>query len=82
MSDTGCSELVRGTGLNVVAAPVHRIHLFSDLRVRYMFAVRPELPVDGIQVIRGNGLAVARMWPGVLPPQCVRRKSVSNCEQR
>lgn len=68
-SDTGCSELVQGMGLTVVSAPVHCVHLFSDfVQGEVRLVVRPELPVGGVQVILGNRLAEARMWP-VVPPQ-------------
>lgn len=53
--------------LTVVSAPVQCLHLFSDfVQGEVMLVVRPELPVEGVQVILGNRVAGVRMWPA--PP--------------
>lgn len=52
-----------------MSAPVHCLHLFSNFEQgEVRLVVRPELPVGGVQVILGNILAGARMWPAVPPP--------------
>lgn len=51
-----------------MSAPVQCLHLFSDfVQGEVRLVVRPELPV-GVQVILGNRLAWACMWPAVPPP--------------
>lgn len=53
-----------------MSAPVHCLHLFSDfVQGDVRLVERPELPVGGVQVILGNKLAGARMWPAVPPPR-------------
>lgn len=68
-SDTGSSIPVLGLGLNVLHVPMHNIMLYSNLFQGQAFVgVRPALPVEGVDVILGNGLAGARVWADV-PPQ-------------
>ena len=54
---TGDLVLVKGMGLNVFPVPLHRVVLGSDLvKGEVTLAVRPALPVQGVQVILGNDL--------------------------
>lgn len=54
---TGDFVLVKGMGLNVFPVPVDRVVLSSDLvKGEVSLAVRPALPVQGVQVILGNYL--------------------------
>ena len=70
-SDTGETALVRGMGLSVVSAPVHRLQLFSDLvQGEVCLAVRPAFPVEGVQLVLGNRLAGGHVWSDV-PPSTV-----------
>ena len=70
-SDTGETALVRGMGLSVVSAPVHRLQLFSDLvQGEVCLAVRPAFPVEGVQLVLGNRLAGGHVWSNV-PPSTV-----------
>ena len=65
---TGDSVLVLGMGLVVLSAPLHRLHLCSDLvEGEVSIGVRPVLPVKGVHLILGNGLAGGRVWPNVPP---------------
>ncbi len=38
--------------------------------------VRPELPIEGVEVILGNGLAGSRVWAGPPPPPIVSSSPV------
>ncbi len=60
--------LIRGIGLNVISVPLHKIVLHSDLiHGEVEVAVHSCLPVEGVQVILENNLAVERVWQNVLP---------------
>lgn len=59
----GVSVLIRGMGLNTLSVPLHRVNIKSDLvQEEVVLGVRPALPVEGEQVILGNGLAGERVW--------------------
>ena len=78
-SDTGDANLVQGMGLSVLSAPVHRLHLFSELvQGEVCIAVRPALPVEGVHFILGNGLAGGHVWPDVPPHPVVGPVPVVN----
>ncbi|XP_030276904.1 uncharacterized protein LOC115583846 [Sparus aurata] len=78
-TDTGDSVLVLGMGLVVLSAPLHRLNLFSDLvQGEVTIGVRPALPVKGVHIILGNGLAGGRVWPNVPPLPVVNPVSTSD----
>lgn len=57
-SSTGNSVLIRGIGLEVFSAPLHRFQLESELvHGEVEIALRPSLPVEGVDLILGNNLA-------------------------
>lgn len=68
-TDTGGFVLARGMGMVVFPSPVHSLCLFSGLvNGDVEMGVRKELPVDGVDVILGNGLAGLQVWAeGPLP---------------
>ena len=67
-SATGSSVPVIGMDLSVLHVPVHKIMLHSDFfQGLANVAVRPALPMAGINVILGNGLAGARVWADAPP---------------
>lgn len=62
-SDIGDSVLVRGMGLTTLSVPLHQMVLMSDLvQGEVVVGVRPALPVEGVHLILGNGLAGGRVW--------------------
>lgn len=68
-SSTGNNVLIQGIGLDIFSAPLHRIQLDSELaRGEVEIALRPSLPMEGVDVILGNNLAGNRVWGGVIPP--------------
>lgn len=68
-SGTGSFIPVLGMGLNVLQVPMHNIMLCSNLfQGQAVVGVCPALPVEGVNVILGNGLAGARVRADV-PPQ-------------
>ena len=67
VSDTSAcdtSTIVRGIGMGFVPAPLHYIHVTSDL-VTGLFpvAVRPCFPVEGVDFIMGNDIAGGKLYP-------------------
>lgn len=76
-TSTGTNVLVRGIGLEVLAVPLHKINLQSDLVQGVLnIAVRPSLPVGGIHLLLGNNLAGERVWGSVPPPVIVNTTPV------
>ncbi|KAI2643088.1 Retrovirus-related Pol polyprotein from transposon 17.6 [Labeo rohita] len=68
-SSTGNSVLIRGIGLEIFSAPLHKIQLESDLvNGEVEIALRPSLPVKGVDLILGNNLAGNRVWRAVTSP--------------
>ncbi len=68
-SSTGNSVLIQGIGLEIFSAPLHRIQLESELvNGEVEIALRPSLPVEGVDLILGNNLAGNRVWRAVVPP--------------
>lgn len=62
-SETGTCVPVRGMGLNVISVPLHKVTLECELfSGDAVVAVRPALPMDGVALILGNGLAGSRLW--------------------
>lgn len=71
-SDTGDFVLMRGMGLNVVPVPLHSVILDCGLvQGKVSMGVRPALPIEGVDVILGNGLAGRRVWAEGPPPPVV-----------
>lgn len=61
-SDTGCSIPVVGMGMTVLQVPLHNVILHSDLfQGQVTVGVRPALPIEGIRLILGNGVAGDRV---------------------
>ena len=78
-TDSGDSVLVLGMGLVVLSAPLHRLYLFSDLvQGEVTIGVRPALPVKGVHIILGNGLAGGCVWPNVPPLPVVNPVSATS----
>ena len=62
-SSIGKSVLIRGMGMQTMSVPLHKIMLNSDLvQGEVVVAVRPVLPVPGVDVILGNHLARDKVW--------------------
>ncbi|KAK0135738.1 hypothetical protein N1851_028415 [Merluccius polli] len=60
---TGGKAPVLGVGMVTLWVPVHRVHLDSDLVCGEVdIAIRPELPIQGVDVILGNDLAGSKIW--------------------
>uniref|UniRef100_A0A8C6T4W0 CCHC-type domain-containing protein n=1 Tax=Neogobius melanostomus TaxID=47308 RepID=A0A8C6T4W0_9GOBI len=67
-SETGTCVPVRGMGLNVLFVPLRKVSLDCELFCgEAALAVRPALPMEGVSVILGNGLAGARLWSDAAP---------------
>ena len=68
-SDSGDVILVRGMGLKVLSVPVHKFMLDCGLfQGEVSMGVRPALPIEGVHIIVGNGLAGSRVWADVPSP--------------
>src|SRR4029434_2727928 len=62
-SSMGKSVLIRGMGMQTMSVPLHKIRLNSDLvQGEVVVAVRPVLPVPGVDVILGKHLARDKVW--------------------
>ncbi|XP_058260273.1 uncharacterized protein LOC131362376 [Hemibagrus wyckioides] len=60
----GSSVIVQGIEMSCIKAPLHCIHLQSDLCTGFVrVAVRPSLPVKGVDFILGNDLAGGKVMP-------------------
>lgn len=82
-SSTGDCIIVRGVSLVPLSAPLHKVFLKCGLVVGVVhIAVRPALPIDGVDVILGNDLAGSRVWcsdgPVAVSPTV---KEPVDCEQ-
>nr|XP_046272302.1 uncharacterized protein LOC124073826 [Scatophagus argus] len=63
-TSTGENALVRGCGLTWIEAPLHVVYLQSGLVTGSVaVAIRPELPVEGVDMILGNDLAGGEVFP-------------------
>lgn len=61
-TDTADTVVVRGMGLVPLFVPLHKINLVSGLvSGEAAVGVRPEFPVEGVDVILGNDLAGNRV---------------------
>lgn len=70
---TGDFILSRGMGLTVLPIPVHEMVLECELLCGPVsVGVRPALPIEGIDVILGNGLAGSRVWADSNPSLCTQ----------
>ncbi|KAK0130706.1 hypothetical protein N1851_034660 [Merluccius polli] len=68
-SDTDSVVLIRGIGLHSFPVPLHTIELNSGfVNGEVTIAVRPSLPVDGIDLIMGNNLGGDCVFPGQSSP--------------
>lgn len=73
-SHTGCFVPVVGMGMKALKVPLHKMMLYSDLfQGQITVGVRPALPVEGITLILGNGVAGEHVWADAppLPPPFV-----------
>ncbi|KAI2660984.1 Retrovirus-related Pol polyprotein [Labeo rohita] len=60
----GSSVMVQGIEMGCVKVPLHRVHLQSELCTGFVrVAVRPSLPVKGVDFILGNDLAGGKIMP-------------------
>ena len=60
---TGAKAPVLGVGMVLVEVSVHRFHLDSQLVCGQVdMAIRPQLPIQGVDIILGNDLAGAKIW--------------------
>ncbi|KAG7464302.1 Retrovirus-related Pol poly from transposon 297 [Solea senegalensis] len=58
------SAIVRGIGMRFVPAPLHRIHVQSNLKTGFFrVAVRSSFPIDGVGFIMGNDIAGGKVYP-------------------
>uniref|UniRef100_A0A671UCI0 Gypsy retrotransposon integrase-like protein 1 n=1 Tax=Sparus aurata TaxID=8175 RepID=A0A671UCI0_SPAAU len=58
------SAIVRGIGMGFVPAPLHRIHVQSNLKTGFFrVAVRASFPIDGVDFIMGNDIAGGKVYP-------------------
>ena len=71
-SGTGDSVLIVGIGLHTITAPLHTVHLDSELvKGEVLMGVVSGIPgKDGceVDILLGNDLAGLSMYPGVPPP--------------
>ena len=87
---TGETILMQGMGMAVCPVPVHEMSLVSDLvSGEVQMGVRPELPVEGVDVILGNDLCGERVWadqkPNVLTrkwPGSAQKRGLSNWQNK
>lgn len=71
-SDTGDFVLMWGMGLRAEPVPLHSLCIDCGLvQGEVAMGVRPELPIGGVDVILGNGLAGNRVWADIPPPPIV-----------
>lgn len=76
---TGSFIPVLGMGLKVLRVPQHKMMLSCDLfQGEVVVGVRPALPLDGIEVILGNGICGSKVWGDVPPPIVVPVPLVSS----
>lgn len=69
---TGEFILMRGMGLTVSPVPLHKFVLNCGLvQGEVSMGVRPTLPIEGVDIILGNGLAGSRVWADGAPPPIV-----------
>uniref|UniRef100_A0AAQ5ZP60 Gypsy retrotransposon integrase-like protein 1 n=1 Tax=Amphiprion ocellaris TaxID=80972 RepID=A0AAQ5ZP60_AMPOC len=81
-SDTGDCVIVRGVSLVPLSAPLHKVFLTSGfVEGNVHIAVRPALPLNGVDVILGNDLAGDRVWPSGGPVKVSTRKEPDDCER-
>ncbi len=67
-TDTGDFVLSRGMGLSVFPAPLHKMVLDCELvQGEVDVGVLSALPIEGIHLILGNGLAGSRVWASTPP---------------
>ena len=63
-TSTGENALVRGCGLAWFEAPLHDVYLQSGLVTGLVtVAIRPDLPLEGVDMILGNDLAGGEVFP-------------------
>lgn len=80
-SDTGTCVLIRGIEIHTISVPLHCVVVESVLvKGEVVLAVRPSLPVEGVQIILGNNLAGGLVWPEVTPPPVVNVQKVMPLE--
>uniref|UniRef100_A0AAV2JIP7 Uncharacterized protein n=1 Tax=Knipowitschia caucasica TaxID=637954 RepID=A0AAV2JIP7_KNICA len=75
-TDCHVSTIVKGIGLSYVPAPLHNVHVESNLVSRvFPVAVRDQFPIDGVEFIMGNDLAGGKVYPS---PEVVTRPILSS----
>lgn len=75
----GSSILVQGIEICFVRAPLHRVHLKSDLVTGFVsVGVRPSLPIKGVSFILGNDLAGGKVMPVL---EVMDQPNVVSCDE-
>ncbi|XP_047454139.1 uncharacterized protein LOC125016018 [Mugil cephalus] len=63
-AESDASAVVRGIEMGFIPAPLHRIHVQSDLATGYFHVgVRPCFPISGVDFIMGNDIAGGKVYP-------------------
>ena len=82
-SDTDSALLIQGIGLHSFSVPLHRIDLNSGfVNGEVTIAVRPSLPVDGIDLILGNHLGHDCFSFSISATACGQAYRSGACSQR
>ncbi|XP_076877760.1 uncharacterized protein LOC143526887 isoform X2 [Brachyhypopomus gauderio] len=59
----GCDVLIQGIKMGVIRVPLHKVCLeMTDFKGEVKVAVRPTLPISGIDLILGNDVAGGRLF--------------------
>ncbi|XP_061597750.1 alpha-taxilin-like [Cololabis saira] len=70
---------MRGMGMQLIPVPLHRMSIVCGLvSGEVVVGVRPELPVEGVDVILGNDLAGDKVWAEAIAPNVVTQVPVSS----
>ncbi|XP_061589148.1 alpha-taxilin-like [Cololabis saira] len=66
-------------GMQIVPVPLHRMSIVCGLvSGEVVVGVRPELPVEGVDVVLGNDLAGNKVWAEAIAPNVVNQVPVSS----
>ena len=58
------SAIIQGVGMRFIPVPLHYVHICSSLiNGFFKVAVRPALPINGVDIIVGNDLAGGKVMP-------------------
>ncbi|TKS65422.1 Retrovirus-related Pol polyprotein from transposon opus [Collichthys lucidus] len=63
-TESDASAVVRGIEMGFIPAPLHRVHVQSELANGYFHVgVRCSFPIDGVEFIMGNDIAGGKVYP-------------------